>query len=62
MQHSTNTKWTEGMSFDWEVGGHKVVIDAGEAVGGKNKGPQPKEFMLASLFQHLFSKAFWFQT
>lgn len=48
MQHSTNTKWLDGMSFEWEVNGFKVVIDASESVGGKNKGPRPKAFMLSA--------------
>ena len=37
------------MSFDLEVNGHKIVIDAEENVGGENKGPRPKPLMLASL-------------
>ena len=49
MTESVNTKWTGKMSFDWEVGGHTIKIDADEKVGGENKGPKPKPFMLASL-------------
>jgi len=37
------------MAFDVEVAGHKLIIDADEKVGGENKGPQPKPFMLAAL-------------
>lgn len=37
------------MAFEWEVNGHKVIIDAKEDSGGENRGPQPKAFMLASL-------------
>ncbi|MEA2043317.1 MAG: OsmC family protein [Bacteroidota bacterium] len=43
------TKWKEGMAFEWTVNNHKLTIDAEERVGGKDKGPQPKPFMLASL-------------
>ena len=37
------------MAFEWDLNGHKVMIDATAKVGGENKGPQPKPFMLASL-------------
>lgn len=43
------TNWKEKMSFEWDVNGHKVTIDADERVGGENKGPTPKPFMLAAL-------------
>lgn len=49
MRESTNTKWIDKMAFEWEVNGHKIVIDATEKVGGEDRGPQPKPFMLASL-------------
>lgn len=39
----------EEMSFDVEVDGHKFMIDATEAVGGKDRGPRPKPLTLASL-------------
>ena len=49
MTESINTKWLGKMAFEWEVNEHKIIIDATENVGGENKGPQPKPFMLASL-------------
>jgi putative redox protein len=49
MSEIVNTKWKENMAFDWTVNGHTITIDAKEAVGGQNKGPRPKPFMLASL-------------
>jgi len=49
MKESIETKWLGNMAFEWDVNGHKVVIDAKEQVGGENKGPQPKAFMLAAL-------------
>ncbi len=49
MSEIVNTRWKEKMAFEWNVGGHKITIDAKEAVGGENKGPQPKSFMLAAL-------------
>jgi putative redox protein len=44
-----STKWLENMSFESEINGHKVIIDAKEEVGGHDKGPRPKPFMLAAL-------------
>ncbi|MFO7880512.1 MAG: OsmC family protein [Bacteroidales bacterium] len=41
--------WTEDMSFKSEVNGHEIIIDAGEAVGGKDRGPRPKPLMLLAL-------------
>ncbi len=44
-----NTVWKDKMAFEWNINGYKMTIDAKEAVGGENKGPQPKPFMLAAL-------------
>lgn len=49
MTEKIKTSWKGKMAFEWEVNGHNVIIDAKENVGGENKGPQPKTFMLASL-------------
>ena len=49
MSKTVKTNWKGNMSFEWDVNGHKVIIDATEKVGGENKGPQPKPFMLAAL-------------
>ncbi len=49
MSTTVNISWKEKMAFDVEVAGHKLIIDADEKVGGENKGPQPKPFMLAAL-------------
>jgi putative redox protein len=46
---SVNTKWLSNMAFETEVSGHKLIIDAGPQVGGENRGPRPKSFMLAAL-------------
>ena len=43
------TKWLENMAFESEVNGHKIVIDAVPEVGGENRGPRPKPFMLMAL-------------
>ena len=44
-----STKWLENMSFESEINGHKIIIDAKEEVGGQDRGPRPKPFMLAAL-------------
>ena len=44
-----NTKWLNNMSFETEINGHKIVIDADSDVGGDDLGPRPKPFMLAAL-------------
>ena len=49
MSETIKTRWKGNMAFEWELNGHKVMIDATAKVGGENKGPQPKPFMLASL-------------
>ena len=49
MSEQINLSWQKGMSFKTEVNGHEIVIDAVEAVGGENKGPRPKPFMMLSL-------------
>lgn len=49
MKTSLNVNWKSGMAFESEINGHKVTIDAMESVGGENKGPRPKPFMLLAL-------------
>jgi len=49
MNNSITANWKKKMAFEVEVGGHKMMIDAGEKVGGENKGPTPKPFMLVAL-------------
>ncbi len=44
-----NTRWLDNMSFETEINGHKIIIDAGSDVGGEDLGPRPKPFMLAAL-------------
>jgi len=41
--------WLDGLAFETEVSGEKIIIDAVEKVGGKNRGPQPKPLMLVAL-------------
>jgi putative redox protein len=44
-----NTRWLKNMSFETDVNGHKIVIDAKAESGGEDLGPRPKTFMLAAL-------------
>lgn len=48
-KESINLQWLEGMSFEAEVDGFKVAIDADPQFGGKNKGPKPKPLMMVAL-------------
>lgn len=49
MEHQIQLKWTGDMSFETEVNGHKMALDAAEKVGGKNRGPRPKPLLLVAL-------------
>lgn len=41
--------WLDGLAFEAEVTGHKIIMDAEENVGGKDRGPRPKPLMLVAL-------------
>lgn len=43
------TFWMEDLAFDSEVNGHHIILDADDSVGGKDRGPRPKNLVLASL-------------
>ncbi|MDG5799534.1 OsmC family protein [Marinilabiliaceae bacterium ANBcel2] len=49
MKSDVTIKWQENMAFETEMDGHKLIIDASPEVGGENKGPRPKPFMLLAL-------------
>jgi len=42
-------EWLGKMAFETETRGKKIIIDAESEVGGENRGPQPKPFMLIAL-------------
>jgi putative redox protein len=48
-KETVSTRWLEDMSFESEIDGHKIIIDAKPEVGGKDRGPRPKPLMLAAL-------------
>lgn len=49
MKHVIDLSWNDNLSFNTDIDGHKLTIDAGEEVGGKNQGPRPKKLMLVAL-------------
>jgi len=49
MKESINVKWNDGMAFEAEVMGHKIIMDADPEFGGKQKGPKPKLLLLIAL-------------
>jgi len=49
MKQDISISWKDGMAFEAEVNGHKIMLDAGEQHGGKNLGPRPKPLMLVAL-------------
>jgi len=41
--------WIDKLGFEGEMNGHKISLDADAKVGGEDRGPRPKPFMLLSL-------------
>jgi len=49
MKETISMNWLNGMSFETEVNGHKLYLDASLENNGKNIGPRPKLLMLVAL-------------
>jgi putative redox protein len=49
MKHKVITNWKQKMQFDAVVNGHHILMDAVPEAGGEDRGPRPKELMLAAL-------------
>lgn len=49
MKSKVNVAWKQEMSFEADVDDHKIILDAAEKVGGRNRGPRPKPLLLVSL-------------
>ena len=49
MKQRINCSWSDEMTFETEVNGHAITIDADEMVGGRNLGPRPKPLILLAL-------------
>ncbi|MEI7676867.1 MAG: OsmC family protein [Bacteroidales bacterium] len=43
-----NIKWTDGMSFEGVLEGHKIRLDAASESGGADSGFRPKALMLVA--------------
>jgi len=48
-KETVTAAWLGNMAFETEINGHKIIIDAEENVGGADRGPRPKNLMLAAL-------------
>lgn len=48
-KQEVKVSWKDKMAFEAEVNGHKIMLDAAEAVGGEDRGPRPKPLMLTAL-------------
>jgi len=49
MGTKTTLTWSGGMAFEAEADGHRLVLDADTAWGGKDLGPRPKPLLLLAL-------------
>ena len=49
MKQEISISWKDGMAFEADVNGHKIMLDAGEQFGGRDLGPRPKPLMLVAL-------------
>lgn len=49
MKHEIETMWLGKMQFNALINGHTVIMDAPERVGGEDRGPIPKPFVLSAL-------------
>lgn len=49
MKETINVKWLDEMSFEADVAGFKIAIDADSEFGGKSKGTKPKPLMMVAL-------------
>lgn len=48
-EHEVKINWLGKMAFKADVMGQEIILDAGENVGGENRGPRPKPLMLTAL-------------
>ncbi|RPI46705.1 MAG: OsmC family peroxiredoxin [Bacteroidetes bacterium] len=49
MKEAIQIRWLNGLSFEADVDGHKLYLDAKAENGGKNMGPRPKQLLMVSL-------------
>jgi len=48
-KHVINTEWKGDMTFEADINGHKLIMDANSDGGGHNIGPSPKKLLLVAL-------------
>jgi len=48
-KHQVKTEWKGNLTFQSEINGHKLIMDAPEAAGGKDLGSSPKKLLLAAI-------------
>jgi len=49
MKSVVNVKYNDNMSFEADIDGHKIIVDASKENGGNDEGPRPKPLMLVAL-------------
>ena len=49
VKHIISTEWKNDMTFESDIDGHKLIMDASHEAGGNNLGPSPKKLMLVAL-------------
>jgi len=49
MKHTVKTSWLGKIAFEAKVNDLPVIMDSSAEFGGENKGPRPKELLLASV-------------
>jgi putative redox protein len=49
MKHEVETQWMGKMQFNALVNGHTITMDTVARVGGEDRGPIPKPFILTAL-------------
>ena len=49
MKETVKITWLYGISFEADVSGYKITLDADPDSGGQKKGPKPKPLMLVAL-------------
>ena len=49
MKTEVSVTWLNDMSFEADVDGHKIILDANVENGGHNRGSRPKPLMLVAL-------------
>lgn len=48
-KHEVKINWLKKMAFKADIMGQEIIMDAGEQVGGEDRGPRPKPLLLTSL-------------